>query len=142
MKLWGKSDYFNFHIVIFPFICSSSTGITSIYLLVILELVVPIIISVNKGYYLSHGFPVVKLKSSLRKLYGRHHDFFDRYGICVSKWPRLCSFYRIHHNPVLSSFMTYHGILIKYNITRATKEQECLPFRSIFHLCALVGFVY
>jgi hypothetical protein len=27
---------------------------------------------------------LVKLKSSLRKLYGRHHDLVDRYGISVS----------------------------------------------------------
>ena len=28
---------------------------------------------------------VVKLKSSLRKLYGRHHDLVDRYGISMSE---------------------------------------------------------
>jgi hypothetical protein len=28
---------------------------------------------------------LVKLKSSLRKLYGRHHDLVDRYGISVSQ---------------------------------------------------------
>jgi hypothetical protein len=27
---------------------------------------------------------LVKLKSSLRKFYGRHHDLVDRYGICVT----------------------------------------------------------
>ena len=30
-------------------------------------------------------FLLVKLKSSLRKCYGRHHDFVDRYGISVSQ---------------------------------------------------------
>jgi len=34
---------------------------------------------------LNQGFLLVKLKSSLRKLYGRHHDLVDRYGISVSK---------------------------------------------------------
>ena len=29
--------------------------------------------------------PRVKLKSSLRKFYGRHHDMVDRYGISVSQ---------------------------------------------------------
>jgi hypothetical protein len=29
--------------------------------------------------------PRVKLKSSLRKFYGRHHDLVDRYGISVSQ---------------------------------------------------------
>jgi hypothetical protein len=34
---------------------------------------------------LSQGFILVKLKSSLRKFYGRHHDLVDRYGISVSQ---------------------------------------------------------
>ena len=33
---------------------------------------------------LNQGFLVVKLKSSLRKFYGRHHDLVDRYGISVT----------------------------------------------------------
>ena len=37
---------------------------------------------------LNQGFPLVKLKSSLQlntsKIYGRHHDLVDRYGISVS----------------------------------------------------------
>ena len=34
---------------------------------------------------LSEKNALVKLKSSLRKLYGRHHDLVDRYGISVSQ---------------------------------------------------------
>ena len=34
---------------------------------------------------LNQGFLLVKLKSSLRKFYGRHHDLVDRYGIPVSQ---------------------------------------------------------
>jgi hypothetical protein len=34
---------------------------------------------------LNQGFFLVKLKSSLRKFYGRHHDLVDRYGISVSQ---------------------------------------------------------
>jgi hypothetical protein len=34
---------------------------------------------------LNQGFLLVKLKSSLRNFYGRHHDLVDRYGISVSK---------------------------------------------------------
>jgi hypothetical protein len=34
---------------------------------------------------LNHGFLLVKLKSSLRKFYGHHHDLADRYGISVSQ---------------------------------------------------------
>ena len=34
---------------------------------------------------LNQGFLLVKLKSSLRKFYGHHHDLVDRYGIYVSQ---------------------------------------------------------
>jgi len=34
---------------------------------------------------LNQWFLLVKLKSSLRKFYGRHHDLVDRYGISVSQ---------------------------------------------------------
>jgi hypothetical protein len=34
---------------------------------------------------LNQGFLLVKLKSSLRKFYGRHHDLVDRYWIYVSQ---------------------------------------------------------
>jgi len=34
---------------------------------------------------LNQGFLMVKLKSSHRKFYGRHHDLVDRYGISVSQ---------------------------------------------------------
>jgi hypothetical protein len=34
---------------------------------------------------LNQGFLLVKLMSSLRKFYGRHHDLIDRYGISVSQ---------------------------------------------------------
>ena len=33
----------------------------------------------------NQGFLFVKLKSSLQKFYGRHHDLVDRYGISVSQ---------------------------------------------------------
>ena len=47
----------------------------------ILELVGPIRKLLNQGF-------LVKLKSSLRKFYGRHHDLVDRFGISVwQKWP-------------------------------------------------------
>jgi hypothetical protein len=37
----------------------------------------------------NQGFFLVKLKSSLRKCYGRHHDLVDRYGISVNWWPTI-----------------------------------------------------
>jgi hypothetical protein len=34
---------------------------------------------------LNRGFILVKMMSSLRNFYGRHHDFVNRYGISVSQ---------------------------------------------------------
>jgi hypothetical protein len=34
---------------------------------------------------LNQGFLLIKLKSSLRQFYGRHHDLVDRYGISMSQ---------------------------------------------------------
>ena len=34
---------------------------------------------------LHQGFLIKRLKSSLRKYYGRHHDLVNRYGISVSQ---------------------------------------------------------
>ena len=67
---------------------------------------------------LNQGFLLVKLKSSLRKIYGRHHDFVDRYGIYISQMT-ICSTCHTHL-PVLSSFMTYHRVSNKINMTGAT----------------------
>ena len=39
----------------------------------------------NIANLLNQGFLLVKLKSSLRNLYVRHHDLVDRYGIAVSQ---------------------------------------------------------
>jgi hypothetical protein len=59
---------------------------------------------------LNQGFLLVKLKSSLRKFYGRHHDLVDRYGISVTNGhgyvPRTCR----KHFPFLSSFTTYYPV--------------------------------
>jgi hypothetical protein len=42
---------------------------------------------------LHQGFLVVRLKSSIRKFYGRHHDLVNRYGVFASQMttdmPRL-----------------------------------------------------
>ena len=38
-----------------------------------------------KKKLLNQGILVVKLKSLLRKFYGRHHDFGNRYGVSVSQ---------------------------------------------------------
>ena len=94
-KLYDKRDDFNFLIVNSPFICSNIPAAPA-YGVYISQM---IRYSRACGSYqdfldrgllltrklLNQGFLLVKLKSSLRKFYGRHHDLVDRYGIYVSQ---------------------------------------------------------
>ena len=92
-KLYDKRDDFNFPIVNLPFICSNIPAAPA-YGVYISQL---IRYSRACGSYhdfldrgllltrklLNQEFLLAKLKSSLlRKCYGRHHDFVDRYGMC------------------------------------------------------------
>jgi hypothetical protein len=118
-KLWDNRDDIHFPIVNFPFICSNIPAAPA-YGVYISKL---IRYSRACGSYqdihdrgllltrklLNQGFLVVKLKSSLRKVYGRHHDLVDRYGVCVTN-DHGCVPLVIKHFPVLSSFMTYHRV--------------------------------
>jgi hypothetical protein len=95
MKLYDKRDNFNFPIVNFRLICSNFLAAPA-YGVCIAQL---IRYSRACGSYqdfldrgllltrklLNQGFLLVRLKSSLRKFYGRHHDLVDRYGISVSQ---------------------------------------------------------
>jgi hypothetical protein len=92
--VWNNhTSYFNFPIVNFLFTCSNipaapAYGVYNSQL---------IRYSIACGSYqdfldrgllltgnlLNQRFLLVKLKSSLRKFYGCHHDLVDRYGICV-----------------------------------------------------------
>jgi hypothetical protein len=96
-KLYDKIDDLNFPIVNFPFICSNiKIPAAPTYRVYISQL---IRYSRACGSYqdfldrgllltrklLNQGFLLVKLKSSLGKFYGRHHDLVDRYGISVSQ---------------------------------------------------------
>jgi hypothetical protein len=94
-KLYNKRDDFSFPIVNFPFICSNIPAAPAygVYISQLIQY------SRACGSYqefldrgllltrkqLTQGFLLVKLKSSLRKFYGRHHDLVDRYGISVSQ---------------------------------------------------------
>jgi hypothetical protein len=94
-KLYDKRDDFNFLVVNFPFICSKIPAATA-YGVYISQL---IRYSRACGSYqgflhrgllltrklLNQWFLLVKLKSSLRKFYGHHHDLVDRYRISVSQ---------------------------------------------------------
>ena len=93
-KLYDKRDDFTFPIVNFPFICSNIPAAPA-YGVYISQL---IRYSRACCYYsdfldrarlltnklLNQGFVAPRLKSSLNKFYGRHHDLIDRYGISVS----------------------------------------------------------
>jgi hypothetical protein len=94
-KLYDKRDDLNFPIVNFPFICSNIPPAPA-YGVYISQM---IRYSRACGFYqdfldkgllltrklLNQGLLLVKLKSSLRKFYGRNHDLLDRYGISVSQ---------------------------------------------------------
>ena len=67
---------------------------------------------------LNQGFLLVKLKSSLRKFFGRHHDLVDRNGISVSQMTTDCSTCRKHF-PILSSLTTYYRVCNQINTTGA-----------------------
>jgi len=88
-KLYDKRDDLNFPIVDFPFICSNNPAAPA-YGVYISQL---IRYSRVCGSYqdfldrrllltrklLNQGFLLVKLKSSLRKFYGHHHELVKRY---------------------------------------------------------------
>ena len=66
---------------------------------------------------LNQGFQVVKLKSSLQKLYCHHYVNSTTY-MC-QKLSRVCSACH-NHNPVLSLFMIYHPFCNKSNMMGTT----------------------
>ena len=95
MKLYDKRDDFNFSIVNFPFICSNNPAAPA-YGVYISQLIRYSRACRSHQDFLDRGllltrkllnqvFRLVKLKSSLRKCYGPHHDLVDRYGISVSQ---------------------------------------------------------
>jgi hypothetical protein len=96
-KLYDKRDDFNFHIVNCPFICTCSNipaapayGVYISQMIRYCRTCGSYQDFLDRGLLLTRnllnqGFLLVKLKSSLRKFYGRHHDLVDRYGISVSQ---------------------------------------------------------
>ena len=73
-------------------------------------------------------FLVVKLKSLLRKPYGRHHDLVTEY-MC-HKWPQICSVFRNHYL-MPSSFMINYRICNKSSRTGAiSRAGTAYPSRA------------
>jgi len=92
-KLYYERKDFNFPFVYFPFICSNIPAAHA-HVVYISELIRycrdcgSYQVILDRGLLLTRkilnqGFFLVKLKSSLRKFYGHHHDLVDRYGISV-----------------------------------------------------------
>jgi hypothetical protein len=94
-KLYDKRDDFNFPIVNFPFICTNIPAVPAYGVYISQIIRYPRACGSYHNFFdrrllltrklLNQGFLLVKLKSSLRKFYGRHHDLVDRYGISVSQ---------------------------------------------------------
>jgi hypothetical protein len=105
-RLYDNRDYFSFPIVNFPFICSNIPTAPGygVYLFQMIRY------SRACGSYqdsmerrllltrklLNQRFLLVKLKSSLRKLCGRYHDFVTVMKYLCHKWPQICSTCRKH----------------------------------------------
>ena len=94
-RLYDKRDDFNFPIINFPFLCSNipaapAYGVYISQLIRYSRACISYHDFLDRGLLLTkkllcQGFLMVKLKSSFRKFYGRHHDLVDRYGISVSQ---------------------------------------------------------
>ena len=94
-KLYDKRDDFNFPIVNFPFL-SSNIPAAPAYGVYVSQLIRYSRACASYSDFLdrallltrkllNQGFLMVKLKSALRKFYGRHHELVDRYEVAVSK---------------------------------------------------------
>ena len=113
----------------------------------ILELVISYHNYLDRGLLLTRKildqeFPVVKLKSSLRKFYGHRHGLrLTATEYMCHKWPRICSVCR-NRILVLSPLMTFHRIYNKSNTTGATcGARTAYPSGAPEFAPDLVGFV-
>ena len=96
--IYDKRYDFNFPIVNCPFICSNipaapAYGVYISHFIRCSRAYDSYQDFLDKGLLLrrkllNQGFLLVKLKASLRKFYGRHHNLVGRYGISVSQMTR------------------------------------------------------
>ena len=93
-KLYDKRDVFSFKIVNFPFICGNIPSAPA-YGVFISQLIRYARVCRNYADFLyrartltnrllEQGYVATRLKSSLQKFYGRHHELVDRYGVSIS----------------------------------------------------------
>lgn len=92
-KLYDKRDDFSFRIVNFPFICGNIPSAPA-YGVFISQLIRYARACRNYADFLyrartltnrllEQGYVATRLKSSLQKFYGRHHELVDRYGVSI-----------------------------------------------------------
>ena len=93
-KLYDKRDDFSFQIVNFPFLCGNipSAPAYGVYISQLIryaracrkytDFVYRAKLLTNK--LLKQGYAVRRLRSSLQKFYGRHHELVDKYGATIS----------------------------------------------------------
>jgi len=120
-KIYEKRDYFNFPIVNFSFICSNipaspAYGVYISQLIRYSRACESYHAFLDRGLLLTRkllnqGLPLVKLKSSLRKCYGGHHDLVDRYIIFVSQMTTDM----FHLSPTLLDTFLIHDLPPGYN---------------------------
>ena len=94
IKLYDKRDDFDFPIVNFPFICSNipqspAYGVFISQLIRYARACSSYEDFLYRGRMLAsklcaQGFIVVKLKSAIKKFFGRYHELVDKYGLSVS----------------------------------------------------------
>jgi hypothetical protein len=81
-----------------------------------------------RGKLLNQGFFLVKLKSLLRKYYGRHHDTVDLYGISVTNDHGyvalfVSTFWSIPHSRLIIGFVTR----LTWRVSLVEQELFTLP---------------
>ena len=93
-KLYDKRDGFSFQIVNFPFLCGNipSAPAYGVYISQLIryaracrkytDFVYRAKLLTDK--LLKQGYAVNRLRSSLQKFYGRHHELVDKYGATIS----------------------------------------------------------
>jgi hypothetical protein len=91
----------------------------------------------------NQGAQMVKLKSSLRKCYGHHHDLVKHYRITVSQMSTVCC----KHTLFYSSFLSYRRVCYKSITTEATREAGTYYFLFTLGLyknmhCTILSFLW
>ena len=116
-KIYDKRDDFNFHIVNFLFLCSNIPA-TPAYGVYVSQLIrysrasSKYVDFVERGMLLSRkllrqGYESIKVRSSLKKFYGRHHELMSHYDDVLS----ILSTSQYHFKVFIVSLLCLHCIL-------------------------------